>query len=89
MTYRDERGTELLDLPDAPLPPESTPLPVRLLGRWDQPLLAYADRERIIPAEVKPLEADPQRRPDRDRGRPRGRQLGSSSAGAGGVAAWR
>ena len=28
---------------------------MRLLGRWDQPLLAYADRERIIPPEVKPL----------------------------------
>ena len=55
VTYRDERGTELLDLPGRPLPPESTPLPVRLLGRWDQPLLAYEDRERIIPAEVKPL----------------------------------
>ena len=56
VSYRDERGTELLDLPDRPLPPESTPLPVRLLGRWDQPLLAYAERERIIPAEVKPLQ---------------------------------
>ncbi len=56
MSYRDEHGTELLDLPDQPLPPESTPLPVRLLGRWDQPLLAYAERERIIPPEVKPLQ---------------------------------
>ena len=28
---------------------------MRLLGRWDQPLLAYADRERIIPPEVQPL----------------------------------
>ncbi len=55
VVYRDERGTDLLDLPDQPLPPESTPLPVRLLSRWDQPLLAYADRERIIPPEVKPL----------------------------------
>ena len=55
VTYRDERGTELFDLPGQPLPPESTPLPVRLLGRWDQPLLAYAERERIIPPEVQPL----------------------------------
>ena len=55
VAYRDERGTELFDLPGRPLPPESTPLPVRLLGRWDQPLLAYADRERIMPPEVKPL----------------------------------
>jgi Winged helix DNA-binding domain len=55
VAYRDERGTELLDLPGRPLPPESTPLPVRLLSRWDQPLLAYAERERIIPPEVQPL----------------------------------
>jgi len=55
VSYRDENGTELLDLPEAPLPPASTRLPVRLLARWDQPLLAYADRERILPAEVQPL----------------------------------
>ena len=55
VSYRDEHGTELLDLPDQPLPPASTPLPVRLLARWDQPLLAYAERERIIPLEVQPL----------------------------------
>ena len=55
VSYRDERGTELFDLPDGPLPPASTRLPVRLLAHWDQPLLAYADRERIIPAEVQPL----------------------------------
>jgi hypothetical protein len=53
--FRDERGTELLDLPDAPRPPPETPVPVRLLARWDQPLLAYADRDRIIPPEVQPL----------------------------------
>jgi hypothetical protein len=55
VTYRDEHGAELFDLPDQPLPPASTPLPVRLLARWDQALLAYADRERIIPLEVQPL----------------------------------
>jgi Winged helix DNA-binding domain len=55
VSYRDERGTELLDLPGRPLPPASTRLPVRLLGRWEQPLLAYADRDRIIPPEVAPL----------------------------------
>jgi len=55
VSYGDERGTELLDLPGQPLPAASTPLPVRLLARWDQPLLAYADRERIIPLELQPL----------------------------------
>jgi hypothetical protein len=57
VAYRDEAGTELLDLPDQPLPPASTRLPVRFLARWDQALLAYADRERIIPAELHPLAA--------------------------------
>ena len=55
VSYRDENGAELLDLPDQPLPPASTKLPVRFLARWDQVLLAYADRERIIPAELGPL----------------------------------
>jgi Winged helix DNA-binding domain len=56
VSFRNEKGVELLDLPGAPLPPASTPLPVRLLARWDQPLLAYADRERIVPLEVQPLQ---------------------------------
>lgn len=55
VTHRDERGGELFDLADQPLPPASTQLPVRLLARWDQALLAYADRERIIPPDVQPL----------------------------------
>jgi hypothetical protein len=55
VSYRDEQGAELLDLPDRPLPPAKTRLPVRFLARWEQPLLAYADRERIIPSELLPL----------------------------------
>jgi hypothetical protein len=54
VSYRSEEGTELLDLPGAPLPPPSTRVPVRLLAHWDQPLLAYADRERIIAPEAAP-----------------------------------
>jgi hypothetical protein len=53
--YRDEEGRRLYDLPGLPLPPADTPLPPRLLGHWDQALLAYQDRERIIPPELKPL----------------------------------
>jgi hypothetical protein len=56
VSYRDEEGNELLDLPGQPLPPASTRLPVRLLAHWDQPLLAYANRERILPAEIQPLQ---------------------------------
>jgi hypothetical protein len=55
VSYRDERGAELFDLPGAPLPPASTPLPVRFLAHWDQVLLAHADRERIFAPEVEAL----------------------------------
>jgi hypothetical protein len=55
VSYRDEEGTELLDLPGEPLPPAATKLPVRFLARWDQVLLAYANRDRIIPPELAPL----------------------------------
>jgi hypothetical protein len=55
VSYRDERGAELFDLSGQPLPPASTHLPARLLANWDQPLLAYADRERIMPPELQPL----------------------------------
>jgi hypothetical protein len=55
VSYLDENGTELFDLPGAPLPPASTRLPVRLLARWDQPLLAYHERDRILPRELQPL----------------------------------
>jgi Winged helix DNA-binding domain len=56
VSYRDEEGRRLFDLPGQPLPPADTPLPPRLLGHWDQALLAYQDRERIIPPEIKPLQ---------------------------------
>jgi len=55
VSYRDERGTELLDLPRRRLPPESTRLPVRFLSSWEQPLLAYADRERVMAPDVQAL----------------------------------
>jgi hypothetical protein len=47
--YADEQGRELLDLPGAPLPAAETPAPARLLPRWDNVILAHADRARIIP----------------------------------------
>ena len=52
--FRDEHGRELLDLPRAPLAPADTPAPVRLLPLWDQILLAYDRRERILPTEYRP-----------------------------------
>ena len=51
--FRDEGGRELLDLPRAPLPAGDTPAPVRFLPKWDNVLLAHADRRRILSNELR------------------------------------
>src|SRR5207237_10301343 len=53
--FRDERGGELLDLPDAPLPGADTPAPVRFLPTWDATLLVHARRTQILPEHLRPL----------------------------------
>lgn len=45
----------LLDVAGATLPPEDTPAPPRLLPMWDNVLLAYADRSRLIPPDYRSL----------------------------------
>jgi hypothetical protein len=48
ISFRDERGRELLDLPDAPRPDPDTPAPVRFLPAFDNAILGYDDRSRIV-----------------------------------------
>lgn len=52
--FTAEDGTELLDLPRAPLPDPETPAPPRFLPNFDATLLVHARRTQILPEEHRP-----------------------------------
>ena len=52
--FTDERARVLYDLPRAPRPDADTPAPVRLLPRYDEVLIAYQHRDRIVAATHRP-----------------------------------
>ena len=48
VTFRDEQGRELFDVSGAPLPSATVPSSVRFLPDFDNLVLGYRDRQRII-----------------------------------------
>ncbi len=51
--HQGSDGTELFDVPGRVLPDEHVAARPRLLGMWDSTLLAYADRSRVLPPDLR------------------------------------
>jgi hypothetical protein len=52
-TFTDERGRELLDVPDGLWADPATPAPPRFLPTYDNAVLSHDDRARIVPADLR------------------------------------
>ena len=52
-TFKDEAGRTLFDLPTAPRPAAGTRAPARFLPRYDEVLIAYQNRERIVSSKFR------------------------------------
>jgi hypothetical protein len=53
VVFQGEDGAVLYDLPDAPRPGEGVAAPVRFLPEFDNILLSYADRTRVMSQECR------------------------------------
>lgn len=58
VTFADNQGHELFDLPDAPRPDPDTPAPPRFLPVYDNVTLGFANRDRILRHKPRKLAPD-------------------------------
>jgi hypothetical protein len=55
VTFHGEDGKTLYDLASSPRPGGDVPVPIRYLPKWDNLLLGYDNRERVLPARYRKM----------------------------------